>query len=124
VATTVSDFGFPYRIAITPDGRTAVVSDPGRGELRFMDVRKHTEIGRVTIPSTDVVATAEFKNSPCPEGLSMAPDGKTVFVTLQGRNAVAAIDVATRTLLLTLPTGAWPDGIAYSPLDATRPPIP
>ncbi len=114
VATTVSDFGFPYRIAMTPDGRTAVVSDPGRGELRFMDVAKHTELGRVTIPATDVVSTAEFPKSPCPEGLSMAPDGKTVFVTLQGRNAVAAVDVATRQLLLTLPVGAWPDGIAYS----------
>jgi YVTN family beta-propeller protein len=117
VTTTVSDFGFPYRIAITPDGRTAVVSDPGRGELRFMDVGTHTEIGRVAIPATDVVATAEFPKSPCPEGLSMAPDGRTVFVTLQGRNAVAAVDVATRTLLLTLPVGRWPDGIAYSPLE-------
>jgi YVTN family beta-propeller protein len=47
----------------------------------------------------------------------MAPDGKTVFVTLQGRNAVAAVDVATRTLLLTLPVGAWPDGVAYSTLE-------
>lgn len=47
----------------------------------------------------------------------MAPDGKTVFVTLQGRNAVAAVDVATRTLLLTLPVGTWPDGIAYSSLE-------
>jgi YVTN family beta-propeller protein len=117
VTTTVSDFGFPYRIAVTPDGRTAVVSDPGRGELRFMDVGTHTEIGRVAIPATDVVATAEFPKSPCPEGLSMAPDGRTVFVTLQGRNAMAAVDVATRTLLLTLPVGTWPDGIAYSTLE-------
>ena len=114
VATTVSDFGFPYRIAMTPDGRTAIVSDPGRGELRFMDVAKHTEIGRVVIPATDVVSTAEFPKSPCPEGMSMAPDGKTRYVTLQGRNAVAAIDVASRKVVLTLPVGTWPDGIAYS----------
>lgn len=116
VAATVSDFGFPYRIAMTPDGRTAVVSDPGRGELRFMDVAKHTELGRVVVPTTDVVSTAEFPKSPCPEGLSMAPDGKTVYVTLQGRNAVAAVDVATRKLVMTLPVGTWPDGIAYSTL--------
>ena len=117
VATTVADFGFPYRIAITPNGRTAVVSDPARGELRFMDVGTHAEIGRVTIPSTDVVGTAEFPHSPCPEGMSMAPDGRVVYVTLQGRNAVAAVDIASRTIVITLPTGAWPDGIGYSTLE-------
>lgn len=117
VANIVPDFGFPYRIAITPDSRTAVVSDPGRAELRFMDVVTHAEIGRVAIPATDVVATAEFPHSPCPEGLSMAPDGRTVFVTLQGRNAVAAVDVATRTVVFTAPVGVWPDGIAYSRLE-------
>jgi YVTN family beta-propeller protein len=117
VAQTVADFGFPYRIAITPDNRTAVISDPAHGELRFMDVATHAEIGRVTVPATDVVGTAEFPHSPCPEGLIMAPDGRTVFVTLQGRNAVAAVDVATRTLVLTMPTGTWPDGIAYSSLE-------
>jgi YVTN family beta-propeller protein len=116
VAATVPDFGFPYRIAITPDNKTAVISDPGKGELRFMSVASHAELGRVTIPATDVVKTAEFPGSPCPEGLSMAPDGQTVYVTLQGRNAVAAVDVATRTLLVVLPTGTWPDGIGYSTL--------
>jgi YVTN family beta-propeller protein len=117
VATTVSDFGFPYRVAITPDNATAVISDPAKGEIRFMDVAKRTELGRVTVPATDVVATAEFPHSPCPEGLSMAPDGRTVYVTLQGRNAVAAVDVATRTLVMTMPVGAWPDGLAYSRLE-------
>ncbi len=31
VAATVTDFGFPYRVAMTPDSRTAVISDPARG---------------------------------------------------------------------------------------------
>jgi YVTN family beta-propeller protein len=43
-----------------------------------------------------------------------------VYVTLQGKNAVAAVDVATRTVLLTLPTGVWPDGLAYTPVEHVK----
>jgi YVTN family beta-propeller protein len=60
------------------------------------------------------VPTAEVPGSPCPEGIIIAPDGRTVFVTLQGRNLVAAIDIASRTVLATMPTGVWSDGVGYS----------
>jgi len=117
VTATVSGFGFPYRIVMTPDGRTAVISDPARGELRFIGVATRAEVGRVSFPATNVVATAEFPHSSCPEGLALAPDGRTVFVALQGENAVAAVDIATRVILFTAPTGVWPDGVAYSRLE-------
>jgi len=44
----------------------------------------------------------------------LTPDGRTAFVTLQGKNVVVAIDLATRTIVATMPTGVWSDGIAYS----------
>jgi YVTN family beta-propeller protein len=116
VAATIGDFGFPYRIAFTPDGGTAVITDPARGQVRFMNVRARTESGHVTFPSTDIVKTAEFPGSPCPEGLTVTPDGRMAIVALQGRNAVAAIDLATHAILAVLPTGEWPDGVGYSPL--------
>ena len=120
VANVISGFGFPYRMAITADNRTAILTDPARGELRFLDVATRAEVGRTTFPGGAVVSTSEFPNSPSPEGISLAPDGKTVYVTLQGKNAVAAVDVATRTVLVTLPTGVWPDGLAYTPVEHVK----
>jgi YVTN family beta-propeller protein len=119
-ANTVTGFGFPYRIAITSNNRTAVVTDPARGELRFLDVATRSEIGRTTFPAVNVVSTSEFPGSPCPEGMVLAPDGETVYVTMQGLNAIAVVDVTTHAVLLTLPTGVWPDGIAYTPAKHVR----
>jgi YVTN family beta-propeller protein len=116
VTDTIGGFGMPYRLAITPDGRTAVITDPPGAAVRFVDVATREEAGRVTFAADSLVPTAEFPGSPCPEGVIVTPDGRTAFVTLQGRNRVVAIDVAAHTVVATMPTGTWSDGIAYSPL--------
>jgi YVTN family beta-propeller protein len=116
VTDTIGGFGMPYRMAITSDGRTAIITDPPGAEVRFMNVATRQELGRVTFAADSLVPTAEFPGSPCPEGVIVTPDGRTAFVTLQGRNRVVAIDVATRTVIATMPTGTWSDGVAYSPL--------
>ncbi len=114
VADTIGGFGMPYRLAVTPDGRTAIVTDPQRGVVRFFNVATRLERGQVVIPPVGIVTTAEFSGSPCPEGLVITPDGRTVYVALQGTNSVAAIDIATRSIVATLPVGVWPDGVGYS----------
>ncbi len=114
VADTITGFGFPYRLAVTPDSKTMVVTDPAGGAVRFYDVRSRKLLGSVVFPSTGIVSTAEFPGSPSPEGVIVSPDGKTAFVTLQGQNLVAAVDIAARKTLATMPTGAWSDGIGYS----------
>lgn len=117
VADTVGNFGLPYRMAITPDSRTAIITDPASGMVRFVNTATRAEIGRVPFPPDSLVPTAEVPGSSCPEGVVLTPDGRTAFVTLQGRNRVVAIDVATRTVLATMPTGVWSDGVAYSRLE-------
>ncbi len=114
VTDTIGGFGFPYRLAVTSDGRTAIITDPAGGAVRFIDIATRAEVGRVTFPAEGIVPTAEFPGSPCPEGLIVTPDGRTVYVTLQGRNLAAAVDIATRTVVATMPTGTWSDGIGYS----------
>jgi YVTN family beta-propeller protein len=116
IADTIGGFGLPYRMAITPDGRTAIITDPAAALIRFVNTATRAELGRVAFAAEDVVPTAEFPGSPCPEGLVVTPDSRTVYVTLQGRNLVAAVDIATRTIVATMPTGVWSDGVAYSPL--------
>ena len=34
VADTIGGFGMPYRLAVTPDGLTAIITDPQRGAVR------------------------------------------------------------------------------------------
>jgi YVTN family beta-propeller protein len=116
VADTIGGFGLPYRLAITSDGKTAIVTDPASAVVRFFNTATRAELGRMTFAADSLVSTAEMPGSPCPEGVTVTPDGRTAFVTLQGRNRVVAIDVATRTVVATMPTGVWSDGVAYSPL--------
>ncbi len=116
VAHTIGGFGLPYRLAITSDGKTAIITDPASAVVRFFNTATRAELGRLTFAADSLVPTAEVPGSPCPEGVTLTPDGRTAFVTLQGRNRVVAIDVASRTVLATMPTGAWSDGVAYSAL--------
>jgi YVTN family beta-propeller protein len=116
VADTIGGFGLPYRLAITSDGKTAIITDPVSAVVRFFNTATRAELGRISFAADSLVPTAEVPGSPCPEGVTLTPDGKTAFVTLQGRNRVVAIDVASRTVLATMPTGVWSDGVAYSAL--------
>ena len=50
-----------------------------------------------------------------PEGVTVSPDGKTVFVTSEEQSAVAAVDIETMSLTKTMPTGPRPRSIAVTP---------
>jgi DNA-binding beta-propeller fold protein YncE len=111
VAAELAGFGFPYRISITPDGALAIVADPVRSEVWLFDVATREERARVSVSDT-----AGAGESPSPQGITISRDGQVAYVTLGGRDQVAAIDLETASILATMPTGAEPDGIGYSPL--------
>ena len=114
---TLRGFGIPYRMALSRDGRTAVVTDPMRGEVRVFDAPTRRQRLLITIPREGVLGTAEVPGSPSPEGVTLSPDGRWAFVTLQGRNLVAMIDLTQGTIVRYAPTGTWSDGIAHSSLE-------
>jgi len=116
VIDVLEGFGFPYRMAITPDGATAVLADPANGEIRIVDTATRREIHRVLVPAEGLAGSTEFPGSSSPEGIAMSRDGRWAFVSLQGRNQVAAVDVAAGSVVATWDTGVWPDGIGFSPL--------
>jgi DNA-binding beta-propeller fold protein YncE len=113
-ADTLRGFGLPYRIAITPDSRLAVVTDPMRAEIRVFDARTRAQRFLISVPGDSLVSTAEVPGSPSPEGVSVSDDSRWAFVTLQGRNRVVWIDLERGTIVRSAPTGTWSDGIAYS----------
>ena len=114
---TLRGFGLPYRIGISRDGRSAIVSDPVRGEIRIFDAKTRRQRSLIAVPRDSIVATAEVPGSPSPEGVTTSPDGRWAFVTLQGRNLVAMIDLERGVITGYAPTGNWSDGIAYSALE-------
>ena len=117
---TLRGFGMPYRLAVTPDGQTVVVSDPVRGEVRAFDAVSRKARWTIVVPRDSLVATAEVPESPSPEGIALSHDSRWAFVTLQGRNRLATIDVARGVIVGSAPTGVWSDGVAYSPVTAAR----
>lgn len=115
VIDTISGFGMPYRMAITPDGRTAIVTDPPKSTVLIYDAATRKLRFTVPIPAEGVLGSAEFPGSSSPEGIVLSRDGRTAYVALQGSNRVAIVDIASGKLTATMPTGAGPDGIGYSP---------
>jgi len=113
---TLRGFGLPYRLAVSPDGRRAVVTDPMKATVRVFDTSNRRERFTIDIPRDSIVATAEVPGSPSPEGLAISPNSRWAFVTLQGRNRVITIDLERGTIVGWAPTGTWSDGIAYSPI--------
>jgi YVTN family beta-propeller protein len=121
VATdTLRGFGMPYRIGISADSRTAVISDPVKAEVRIVSVADRATRFTIAVPADSLVPTAEVPGSPSPEGVAIARDGRWAFITLQGRNRVITIDLSRGTIVAYAPTGTWSDGIGVSPVVRSR----
>lgn len=109
-------FGFPYRMAISMDGRIAVISDPMKSEIWIVDAETLEKLKIISVSPEGAGAEAEFPGSATPEGLVITPDSRYAYVSLQALNEVAVIDLKSMEIVGTVPTGGWPDGIGYSPL--------
>jgi DNA-binding beta-propeller fold protein YncE len=111
---TLRGFGLPYRMAISPDGRRAVVTDPAKAQVRIYDAKSRHLEATLDIARDSLVATAEIPGSPSPEGVTISRDSKWAFVTLQGRNRVITIELARAAIVGWGVTGMWSDGVGYS----------
>lgn len=108
-ATTVAEgFGWPYRVFLTPGVEQIIVPDLRREVVRFFDGSTYQELG-----SIDLAGLA-------PQGLTLHPDGRHLFLSLSAAGRVAVVDVETREVVGTLPAGSGPDGIGISPLTVRR----
>jgi len=90
------------RIKLTPDGRFALVSDDGAGELVVVDTAARTVIKRILLGRS-------------PEGVLMPATGGLAYVAVNGDNSIAAIDLKTWQVTKKISTGIGPDGMAWVP---------
>jgi DNA-binding beta-propeller fold protein YncE len=112
---TIRGFGLPYRLAVSPDGESVVVTDPVKATVRAFDESTRRQRWSISIAADSLVPTAEVKGSASPEGVTISRDSRWAYVTLQGRNRVIAIDLATGAIAAWGISGVWSDGIGFSP---------
>lgn len=97
-----SGFSFPYRVLFSHDEKMAIVPDFRRHEVRFFDTESLQEVG--------VLALGEGSG---PQGVVLHPELDIVFLSLNLKNKIVAIDIASREIIAEYPTGNNPDGVGY-----------
>jgi len=104
----------PYRLAATADGSRIVVSDPEAQEVVVIDRSTGSLSARVDISAA--ASAAGLGATTSPQGFILSPDSRWAFVAVQGIQQVAVIDLETNQVVDFHPSGAAPDGIAFSPV--------
>jgi DNA-binding beta-propeller fold protein YncE len=77
------------------------VPQPEGEAIRIFDVATRKELGTVALTGQ-------------PVGTVVSGNSKVAFVSLQGTNEVAVVDLERRVEVKRFPSGAGPDGIAVS----------
>jgi len=88
------------RVKFTLDGKLALISDLGSGELVVVDVGTRKVTRRMKLGSSV-------------EGILLRPDGKVAYVAVSGDDKVDVVDLKTLEVVKTIATGKDPDGMAW-----------
>jgi YVTN family beta-propeller protein len=93
----------PGGMALTRDGKTALVGNTHSDTVSTIDMNTRTNPDDITVGTN-------------PGGVAVTPDGKTAFVTTFGSGTVSTIDVKTGTRHPTdITVGAGPVAVAVTP---------
>ena len=131
----------PHHVALSPDGADLLVGDAGANEMLFLDphtgdVRRRvpvadpyhlafspngrwltvTGLARNQVDLYDAATMALVKRFPLssmPSHVAYAPDSSMAYVTLQGTNRLAAIDIRRQAVSWIAEVGATPAGVIW-----------
>ncbi len=113
---------FPIRVAFTPDGTRALVSNAASGDVAIFDVAARKHLGKVAMKVDKAenldgrLFAKAFEDTPVPIGLLVHPDGTRAYVANTLADMVTVIDLATLKITARLPTGREPDGLGWTAL--------
>ena len=102
---------YPYAAAITPDGRTGLVTNEGTGSLSLIDLARGTK-------TADVQVGANLSH---PLGVVVSGDGRTAYVAVNQSDWVSVVDLKRRKVTRTINVGraegrgAGPVALALTP---------
>ena len=94
----------PMAVAVTPDGKTVLVTSRDSGELRSFNV----EDGKLIAGGTTFLGFHQH-------GVAVSPDGKTAYVALAAAAQVAVVDLQSKEITNRIDVGRWPRYLALSP---------
>lgn len=98
VRATLPTGGGPHEVAVSPDGRRALIANYGtRGEAG-------STLTLIDVPAAEVVSTLELGEYRRPHGVVFLDDERAA-VTVEGNRAVIVVDVAAGEVLRAIETG-------------------
>ena len=102
----------PHEVAVSPDGKIAVVGNYGGPDGRSLTV--------VDVASAKALRTVELEEYSRPHGIEFFDDGQRVAVTAEAQKALIVVDVTTGEVLQAIDTGQNVSHMVVLSPDETR----
>ncbi len=87
----------------------------GTLSLAWMGTSATPNVQGQAVTSGYVLVASQQSGLESPRGVTISPDGKTAFVTLNADRSVAVVDLTTRNIVRQVGVGASPDGVGFGP---------
>lgn len=104
----------PHEVAVSPDGRLAMTAEYGGDDSRG----RHVIL--IDVASATVVARIDLGANSRPHSVMFLPDGRRAVATMQDSDRIALIDIESRSVLRTYPTGGREGHMVRLSPDGTR----
>jgi len=109
----------PLSDPMTADHPSAIAANPATDEVYTANANTDTVSvidGRTgTLSATIDVSLVPGPKGAIPDGLSVSPDGRRLYVAEAGENAVAVVDLVHRRAIGFIPTGWYPADVKATP---------
>jgi YVTN family beta-propeller protein len=106
----------PVQIYVTPDANTVLVANQGTEEAPSTTLS--------LIDAATLIQVAEIETGAGAHGVVVEPGGRYAYVTNLYGDDVAVVDLVEHQVVTAVVTGASPNGVSFSPVEATAAPSP
>lgn len=113
VRATVPTGEGPHEVAVSPDGRAALVANYGARQ-------PGSTLTVIDVPGRRVARTIELAPHRRPHGLAFLPGGERALVTAEESRALLVVDLARGVVERALPTGAEVSHMVVASTDGAR----
>ena len=110
--------GTPNRLLLDASGSLLYVAADNEDSVQVIDTARRTVVENIDVGVPAALSsTHERYRGAAPNALAFSPDGKLLFISEGGLNAIAVLDIAPRQphlVLGYLPTGFYPEDVAVA----------